>query len=459
MASSNSTDSGVGVALNHQWANPSDILSLLLIVGGDIVQKAIAQLHGLSSSPFLYGRRVGFTPVAFSFGWVAFVFSSLTCAVGENRLMPAPDCPSIVVNCANAFIKPNMSWILGRILRDHEIKYELDPSKVSIRIDIFELRDDISHPKFDLVWWSGVLTIIIQIFGFGIVGWVKWNDWSTMAITLLGTALALLTASIPQWADEKWSGALLDRSPRRKTAGEMEAGEMSRKQKHKTVALTRGNGSHHVMIIRGRGHVWDLESLASAAPRARKETSYMLCLLALGWTVLLISTSGLKSHNWLLLGVGGLGMLQNVYAAGARRDPSAFNIHLRKAKNGTIIGKRPPRKEPDDGATKPKHIQVHLKNESSDEGDIEDSDHRLTTQERDEIKGDVMDVLIELENREPKAGIALLEVFFPGGLVYKGEKFRTNSPGKRDKRAFKALFRRIGRPVPSHKTHVPSGKR
>lgn len=28
--------------LQEQWANPSDILSLLLLVGGDVVQKAIA---------------------------------------------------------------------------------------------------------------------------------------------------------------------------------------------------------------------------------------------------------------------------------------------------------------------------------------------------------------------------------------------------------------------------------
>lgn len=451
---SSSADIGVGAALSRQWANPSDILSLLLIVGGDIVQKAIAQLHGLSSPPFLHGRRLGFTPVAFSFGWVAFAFLSLTSAIGEKRLMPAPDCPSIVVNCANAFIKPNMSWILGRILRDYETEHELDPSKVSIRIDIFELRDDISYPKLDLVWWSGILTITIQILGFSMVGWLKWNDWGTMIITLFGTALVLLTASLPQWADEKHSGKLLDTSPRLTTEKNAEAGEMSRKPKEKTVALTRGNGSRHVMIIRGKGRVWDLESLASGAPRPRKETGYILFLLALGWMVLLISTSSLKSHSWLLMGVGGLGMLQNVYAAGARRDPSAFNIHLRKAKNGTIIGKRPPRKEWDDGVTKPKDIQEHLKDDSSDEGHVGESDHRLTTQERDEIEGDVMDALIELENRERRAGIALLEVFFPGGLVYKGEKFRTNSAGKRDKRAFKALFRRIGRPVPSHKNHV-----
>lgn len=51
-----------------------------------------------------------------------------------------------------------------------------------------------------------------------------------------------------------------------------------------------------------------------------------------------------------------------------------------------------------------------------------------------------MDALIELENRESKTGLALLEVFFPGGLIYKGEKFHTNKAGKRDKHALKALF-------------------
>jgi hypothetical protein len=277
-----------------------------------------------------------------------------------------------------------------------------------------------------------------------------------MIITLLGTALALLTASLPQWADERLSGALLDRSPRRTGGKDAEAGEMPGKPKQKTVALTRGNGSHHVMVIRGMGYVWDLESLASGAPRPRKETSYLLLVLTLGWTVVLISISGLKSHSWLLIGVGGLGMLQNVYAAAARREPSAFNIHLQKAENGTIIAKRPGRKEPDDGAPKAKDIEEHLKDDSSDEGDVEKSDGRLKIQKGCEIEGEVMDALIELENREPKAGIALLEVFFPGGLLFKGEKFRTNSAGTRDKRAFKALFRRIGRPVLSlsHKTRV-----
>jgi hypothetical protein len=48
--------------LGHQWTKPNDIFSILLILGGDIVQRALAQLV----SPRSY-----FTPVAFSFGWGA----------------------------------------------------------------------------------------------------------------------------------------------------------------------------------------------------------------------------------------------------------------------------------------------------------------------------------------------------------------------------------------------------
>ena len=40
-----------------QWKNPSDVFSVLLILGGDVVGRALAQLAGS-----------GITPVAFSFG-------------------------------------------------------------------------------------------------------------------------------------------------------------------------------------------------------------------------------------------------------------------------------------------------------------------------------------------------------------------------------------------------------
>ena len=57
--------------IDSQWHNPSDILSILLILGPEIVQKAVAQLAG---------RVV--TPVAFSFGWVAYAINALLATVG-----------------------------------------------------------------------------------------------------------------------------------------------------------------------------------------------------------------------------------------------------------------------------------------------------------------------------------------------------------------------------------------
>jgi hypothetical protein len=71
----NITDpSTVSDYLTVQWLNPGDILSVLLLLGPDIVQRAVAQL---------VGRVV--TPVAFSFGWVAYAASVLLAAFGGNQ--------------------------------------------------------------------------------------------------------------------------------------------------------------------------------------------------------------------------------------------------------------------------------------------------------------------------------------------------------------------------------------
>jgi len=48
--------------LRDQWHNPSDIFTILLIIGGEVVQIAIAQL---CAGPIPY-----LVPVTFSFGWV-----------------------------------------------------------------------------------------------------------------------------------------------------------------------------------------------------------------------------------------------------------------------------------------------------------------------------------------------------------------------------------------------------
>lgn len=53
--------------LRAQWTNPTDIFTILLIIGGEVVQVAMGQLCA-GPVPFL-------TPVAFSFGWVLRTYS------------------------------------------------------------------------------------------------------------------------------------------------------------------------------------------------------------------------------------------------------------------------------------------------------------------------------------------------------------------------------------------------
>jgi hypothetical protein len=156
----NNTPSTTIDELRQQWINPGDILSLLLLIGGDVVQKPIAQLSGRTLKPFgRNGPEINITPVAYG-------FTNLLSAIGEKKLMPETDCPSIVVNCENGHTRSNKSWILGRLLRDHEARHEVDPTNPldgqlsssspkgraeSIRIDIFELGPPVG-PEIDSVW-------------------------------------------------------------------------------------------------------------------------------------------------------------------------------------------------------------------------------------------------------------------------------------------------------------------
>jgi len=49
--------SNIANELRTQWIHPSDVFSVLLLLGGDVISRALAQLAGGSV-----------TPVAFSFG-------------------------------------------------------------------------------------------------------------------------------------------------------------------------------------------------------------------------------------------------------------------------------------------------------------------------------------------------------------------------------------------------------
>lgn len=63
-----------------QWQNPADILAILMLLGPTVVQRAIAQLAG---------RTI--TPVAFSFGWVAYAASALLASFGGMNPLTSGD--------------------------------------------------------------------------------------------------------------------------------------------------------------------------------------------------------------------------------------------------------------------------------------------------------------------------------------------------------------------------------
>jgi hypothetical protein len=92
--------------LPDQWRNPADVLSVLLLLGGDVVQTALAQLSG---GPY------GICPVAFSFGWAAFALNAVLTSLDDWRILPRPDKPSIVMQRIE-WHKPTQS-IVGLGLR------------------------------------------------------------------------------------------------------------------------------------------------------------------------------------------------------------------------------------------------------------------------------------------------------------------------------------------------------
>ncbi|KAF3931957.1 hypothetical protein ABW20_dc0101834 [Dactylellina cionopaga] len=302
-----------------QWRNPGDVFSVLLILGGDVVGRAIAQLAG-----------AGITPVAFSFG--------------ENRLMPLPDSPGLVIHGHSGYARENSSWVIGRIIRNYDnwmddgkeggpIRTHLSnmidarweeekrqagpgveverPQRVGLCVSIYRAEKPApGSPGYDYVYYLGFLTIAVQL-AIAAVPCGLYGNWSILLVTACGTLLAFITSSLPQWSKEKWG---------------------CRKNSNSTVILTKGNGSQHVIVVIGDGKGLNLEDLASPPGVVYSTPPYTtritIISLAFLWIILLICASAIKSHTWFLLAVGGAGMLQNTYAAGCTRPPKAFGVPL-----------------------------------------------------------------------------------------------------------------------------------
>ena len=301
--------------LKLQWGNPSDILSLLLLVGGDVLRQALAQQGG-DCFP---------TPVVFSFGWVAYAFIALLSVVGSDRLMPSPPAPSsIIFSTQHGYIRTNESWILNRILRDYEklwmpvqakekFRAMLKTAKVSkagLCISVFKASENgiAGVPTRDLYWFSGYVVALLQL-GIAAVPWVTGGEWEIFLLTAVGTGLAFITGSLPQWRKERWGG---------------------RRNSQKTFVLSLGNGAQHVLVIQGAGRSLDLEDLATTSEKngSTWRANWVFVALAACWTVLLLAVSGIQSQSWVLVAIGSIGMAHTVVIAGAPRHPAWFGIHL-----------------------------------------------------------------------------------------------------------------------------------
>lgn len=396
-----STTGSPADALRSQWQNPGDIFSLLLLVGGDVVQRAIARLVGVHVTfPVLH---LGFylTPVAFSFGWVAYAFMSLASVLGDHRLMPEPDTDIQIINCDNGYVRTNNSWVLGRLLRDKQACVRAfrgrqtgptdSTGEVSLLIEIFDAKPtDISGPRPTWIWLFSCLVIVAQ-HGLAIAPWIRYGDWGVFLITICGTALALITAGLPQWKNEKWAAERLASDDANKVI--------------KTMALTKGNGHQYLMLVRGYRDSWDLEQMASGRERTVPWTRLTLIVTSILWILLLITVTGLKERTWFLIGVGGIGMLENVIVSAIPCEPKEFDIELKQASR--IVAYQTTRDQ-----------KKYLKNNVWPRFTEADAAAEFTIDRAEGTVRDVMGALIELEKFQRKAGAALLPVFFPGSVDY-----------------------------------------
>lgn len=232
--------------------------------------------------------------------------------MGEGRLMPAADCDCVLVNAKSQYVKTNRSWILGRLIRDHE----KDPLKPGLTVTFYKTRqnDSVSAqgvPKLDWVYYTGIGVIIVQLAIAIIPGAVDQN-WTILTVTAIGTILALIGGALPKWKAEKWNGRRSDKDSDRTV-----------------VCLTRGNGYSDVMVIISEGKdQYRLEDIANARDAPFKGTIWIALILCIAQILLLLIVAGLNDHAWFLLAIGALGIVQNAVAAGIRRDLGTTGIHL-----------------------------------------------------------------------------------------------------------------------------------
>jgi hypothetical protein len=322
--------------LGNEWANPSVVVPMVLfMVGGQVIQEALAQTTGNT-----------FSPVCFSFGWVTYVLSNLKTVFGDGRLLPAPDYPVKVFNLKSGYYINNKNWVVGRIVRDHESFIESKKALYNhaIRIAVYEA-EPIRHDSLTFrythlhLWAAAIMLLQLTLAAIPTI-LTGGREWGVLCVTGLGTLMALWMGSLPQWRVEKL--------PNRRDSNEV-------------FGLTTGNGCRDVMIIKGLGRCLNVEELAiSESPRmGRPWTKFrhfsvkrhnsdgwqskvamgipvgffitrIVCLIqALVWFLILVSIGGIRSHCWFLIAIGAIGLLFNNTLAELNRNPRNHNLPLK----------------------------------------------------------------------------------------------------------------------------------
>jgi len=367
--------------------------------GGEVIEKALAQLAGQA-----------FTPITFSFGWVAYSLTAAMRVFGDPKLMPNVDFPCMVVSGSGQ--RDNCSWILARILRDFEywmpkevqeeydemvkkrpeIK-ELKPShsllprfgsffgekrrRVGLCISVFEISGNhIGQPTKDPIFYSGIMVIILQVV-IAAVPLMRTRDYIPLVVTVAAISLCLVHSSLPQWRAEKWNGRRIGEG----------------KDKGRTVSLVTGNGAKHVLVIICRHNAFNLEDMASPSePQGVNVhfTRVVVALLACAWLAFLITVAGIQENSWFILASGFIGMAHNLVVAAFPREPKAFGMPL----------------EYKECIAEPK----------------------------------VMQALMNLDEKYPSVGEPLVRIFFPGGLrpgeaKYWEERRNARISGSRNRKA------------------------
>lgn len=271
-----------------------------------------------------------------------------------------PDYPVKVFNLESGYGRDNKNWIVGRILRDVETNMHVQrpPTDGHFRIHVFRAVETSVGPtqfQYTKLHLFGLLLILAQL-ALSAIPIILGGEWDILLITSAATLLAQITGMLPQWTAEK----------------------LPYQQRRSGIyALTQGNGSREVVVIDGQGVCLNLEEMAAPlnprssrpwekfgswilsrprrpvlGPKAlgkiqRRGTFFrnsrdmlglpvgfcitmIVCLFqSLLWLLLLINVATPRNYNWVLLGVGAIGMFQNGFLAAMSRPSQTRNLPLR----------------------------------------------------------------------------------------------------------------------------------